>query len=237
MTSAISSAALWRGRARRGNEAVRLFRRQCEGIVFDPVYTGKCAAAMIRHIGEGAFGKGEVVVFRAHRRHPGGIHPCRASGSERPISPRETPPSPARRCAAAGRPSAITRAGLHDIAWSAGADAPPTFCSASSTAVAVAAIERMALQEIGHQQRRQAQGRLVQKQERGRSIKARAIASILLLGRRDQLPARHGGAAPPSAGNMRKAASSAGAAGRPDRHLEILDHRSCRERYGAPPGS
>lgn len=45
-----------------GNEAVTLFARQ-EGIILDPVYTGKCAAAMIAHIREGQFHHDDVVVF------------------------------------------------------------------------------------------------------------------------------------------------------------------------------
>ncbi len=51
-----------------GNEAVRLFARH-EGIVLDPVYTGKCAAGMIAHVREGRFKKGEIVVFV----HTGGM--------------------------------------------------------------------------------------------------------------------------------------------------------------------
>ena len=51
-----------------GNEAVRLFGRH-EGIILDPIYTGKCAAAMIAHIREGKFRKDEVVVFV----HTGGM--------------------------------------------------------------------------------------------------------------------------------------------------------------------
>jgi D-cysteine desulfhydrase/L-cysteate sulfo-lyase len=51
-----------------GNEAVRLFARY-EGIVLDPVYTGKCAAGMIAHIREGRFKKGDIVVFV----HTGGM--------------------------------------------------------------------------------------------------------------------------------------------------------------------
>ncbi len=51
-----------------GNEAVRLFGR-CEGIVLDPIYTGKCAAAMIAHIREGQLHKDDVVVFV----HTGGM--------------------------------------------------------------------------------------------------------------------------------------------------------------------
>jgi len=51
-----------------GNEAVRLFGRH-EGIILDPIYTGKCAAAMIAHIREGRFRKDEVVVFV----HTGGM--------------------------------------------------------------------------------------------------------------------------------------------------------------------
>jgi D-cysteine desulfhydrase/L-cysteate sulfo-lyase len=45
-----------------GNEAVRLFART-EGIVLDPVYTGKAAAGMLAHIREGRFSKDDVVVF------------------------------------------------------------------------------------------------------------------------------------------------------------------------------
>jgi 1-aminocyclopropane-1-carboxylate deaminase/D-cysteine desulfhydrase-like pyridoxal-dependent ACC family enzyme len=45
-----------------GNEAVRLFART-EGIIVDPIYTGKCAAAMIAHIREGQFRNDDVVVF------------------------------------------------------------------------------------------------------------------------------------------------------------------------------
>lgn len=51
-----------------GNEAVRLFGRH-EGIVLDPIYTGKCAAAMIAHIREGRFHKDDAVVFV----HTGGM--------------------------------------------------------------------------------------------------------------------------------------------------------------------
>lgn len=51
-----------------GNEAVRLFGRH-EGIILDPIYTGKCAAAMIAHIREGRLRKDEVVVFV----HTGGM--------------------------------------------------------------------------------------------------------------------------------------------------------------------
>jgi L-cysteate sulfo-lyase len=51
-----------------GNEAVRLFGRY-EGIILDPIYTGKCAAAMIAHIRERRLRKDEVVVFV----HTGGM--------------------------------------------------------------------------------------------------------------------------------------------------------------------
>ena len=51
-----------------GNEAVRLFGRH-EGIILDPIYTGKCAAAMIAHIREGKFRKDGAVVFV----HTGGM--------------------------------------------------------------------------------------------------------------------------------------------------------------------
>ena len=45
-----------------GNEAVRLFAR-LEGIVLDPIYTGKAAAGMIDHIRRGDFTREEIVVF------------------------------------------------------------------------------------------------------------------------------------------------------------------------------
>ena len=45
-----------------GNEAVRLFART-EGIVLDPVYTGKAAAGMIEHIRRGDFNSKDIVVF------------------------------------------------------------------------------------------------------------------------------------------------------------------------------
>jgi 1-aminocyclopropane-1-carboxylate deaminase/D-cysteine desulfhydrase-like pyridoxal-dependent ACC family enzyme len=51
-----------------GNAAVRLFARH-EGIMLDPIYTGKCAAAMLAHIREGQFGKDDVLVFV----HTGGM--------------------------------------------------------------------------------------------------------------------------------------------------------------------
>ena len=43
-------------------EAVKLFAR-AEGVVLDPVYTGKAAAGMIAHIREGRYGKGDTLVF------------------------------------------------------------------------------------------------------------------------------------------------------------------------------
>ncbi len=45
-----------------GNDAVQLFART-EGIVLDPIYTGKCAAGMIAHIRRGDFGPDDIVVF------------------------------------------------------------------------------------------------------------------------------------------------------------------------------
>jgi D-cysteine desulfhydrase/L-cysteate sulfo-lyase len=45
-----------------GNEAVRLFARR-EGVILDPIYTGKAGAGMIAHLREGRFGRGDVVVF------------------------------------------------------------------------------------------------------------------------------------------------------------------------------
>jgi len=43
-------------------EAVRLFART-EGVVLDPVYTGKAAAGLIDHVRDGRLGRGDVVVF------------------------------------------------------------------------------------------------------------------------------------------------------------------------------
>ena len=45
-----------------GIAATRLFART-EGIVLDPVYTGKAAAGMIAHIRQGRFGRDDAVVF------------------------------------------------------------------------------------------------------------------------------------------------------------------------------
>jgi len=45
-----------------GDEAVRLFART-EGVILDPIYTGKAAAGMIAHIREGRFSKDDVLVF------------------------------------------------------------------------------------------------------------------------------------------------------------------------------
>ncbi len=45
-----------------GIEAVRLFART-EGIVLDPIYTGKAAAGMIAHVREGRYRAGDVLVF------------------------------------------------------------------------------------------------------------------------------------------------------------------------------
>ena len=45
-----------------GNEATRLFARH-EGIVLDPIYTGKAAAAMLAHIREGRFKPDDLLVF------------------------------------------------------------------------------------------------------------------------------------------------------------------------------
>jgi 1-aminocyclopropane-1-carboxylate deaminase/D-cysteine desulfhydrase-like pyridoxal-dependent ACC family enzyme len=51
-----------------GNEAVLLFGRH-EGIILDPIYSGKCAAGMIAHIRHGRFARDDVVVFV----HTGGM--------------------------------------------------------------------------------------------------------------------------------------------------------------------
>ena len=45
-----------------GNEAVRLFART-EGIILDPIYTGKAAAGLVAHVREGRFASDDVVVF------------------------------------------------------------------------------------------------------------------------------------------------------------------------------
>lgn len=45
-----------------GNEAVRLFA-QTEGLILDPIYTGKAAAGLIRHVRDGMFTPDDVVVF------------------------------------------------------------------------------------------------------------------------------------------------------------------------------
>lgn len=45
-----------------GNEAVKLFART-EGIILDPIYTGKAAAGLIDHIRQGRFKQDDVVVF------------------------------------------------------------------------------------------------------------------------------------------------------------------------------
>jgi D-cysteine desulfhydrase/L-cysteate sulfo-lyase len=43
-------------------EAVKLFART-EGVILDPIYTGKAAAGMVAHIREGRYGPGETLVF------------------------------------------------------------------------------------------------------------------------------------------------------------------------------
>ena len=45
-----------------GNEAIKLFA-STEGIILDPVYTGKCAAGLLTHIRAGQFRDDDVVVF------------------------------------------------------------------------------------------------------------------------------------------------------------------------------
>jgi len=45
-----------------GNDAVKLFA-ETEGLILDPVYTGKAAAGMLAHIREGMFGADDVLVF------------------------------------------------------------------------------------------------------------------------------------------------------------------------------
>jgi D-cysteine desulfhydrase len=48
--------------SREGKEAVQLFART-EGLVLDPVYTGKCAAALIAHAREGRLTHADTAVF------------------------------------------------------------------------------------------------------------------------------------------------------------------------------
>ena len=45
-----------------GNEALQLFARK-EGLILDPIYTGKAAAAMVAHIREGRFAEDDLIVF------------------------------------------------------------------------------------------------------------------------------------------------------------------------------
>ncbi len=56
-----------------GTEAVRLFARQ-EGVILDPVYTGKAAAGMIAHLREGRFGRGRRRRVRPHWRNARELH-------------------------------------------------------------------------------------------------------------------------------------------------------------------
>jgi D-cysteine desulfhydrase/L-cysteate sulfo-lyase len=52
-----------------GNEAVELFART-EGIILDPIYTGKCAAGLIDHIRSGHFDRTDSVLFIHTGGHP-----------------------------------------------------------------------------------------------------------------------------------------------------------------------
>ena len=45
-----------------GVEAVKLFART-EGVILDPIYTGKAAAGLVAHVREGRFGPDDVLVF------------------------------------------------------------------------------------------------------------------------------------------------------------------------------
>ncbi len=45
-----------------GNDAVKLFA-EAEGLILDPVYTGKAAACMLAHIRDGMFGADDALVF------------------------------------------------------------------------------------------------------------------------------------------------------------------------------
>ena len=55
-------ARLWRSPTEASVEAVKLFART-EGVILDPVYTGKAAAGMLAHIREGRYGLGDTLVF------------------------------------------------------------------------------------------------------------------------------------------------------------------------------
>ncbi len=45
-----------------GTEAVKLFART-EGVILDPIYTGKAAAGLVAHVRAGRFGEKDVIVF------------------------------------------------------------------------------------------------------------------------------------------------------------------------------
>ena len=45
-----------------GNEATRIFARS-EGVILDPIYTGKCAAGLIAHAREARLADEEAIVF------------------------------------------------------------------------------------------------------------------------------------------------------------------------------
>jgi 1-aminocyclopropane-1-carboxylate deaminase/D-cysteine desulfhydrase-like pyridoxal-dependent ACC family enzyme len=45
-----------------GTDAVKLFART-EGVILDPIYTGKAAAGLVAHVREGRFGPDDVIVF------------------------------------------------------------------------------------------------------------------------------------------------------------------------------
>jgi D-cysteine desulfhydrase/L-cysteate sulfo-lyase len=73
-----------------GDEAVRLFAHT-EGIILDPIYTGKAAAGLIAHLRDGRFGRDDVLVFV----HTGGT-PANFTWSDLWIGePRESGRSPA----------------------------------------------------------------------------------------------------------------------------------------------
>ena len=54
-------------------EAARLFART-EGVILDPVYTGKAAAGMIAHIRERPLRQGRCAGLRPYRRHARDLH-------------------------------------------------------------------------------------------------------------------------------------------------------------------
>ena len=90
-------------------EATRLFART-EGVILDPIYTGKAAAGMIAHIREGRYGKDDVLVFVHTGGTPADLHLEHALAVKGPLIDASSRFSDgARRCAAGDRSCARTR--------------------------------------------------------------------------------------------------------------------------------